>query len=231
MRIRQIAATFSLCAILFTGIANSATISLDAPPTRANGTARVAVNVSAASDIAGVNLRLEYDPAVFSSPSLVSDGNLLETSHVLASYSPEAGKYNVIAYAPAGAPPFSDRSGVAFTMTLQVASSVADGTYPIVFAATGTSVLAPSGLSDGNGSSMIHTALPGNVMIQSVISCDLDGDNQVSCCDLLLLMKDWHRTSMSPLLDADINGDTIVDGQDLMYYCNEWNPLPDPARK
>ncbi len=211
-----------LSAILATVSAHSASVGLDTVTARPNAVAQVPVNISAATDLTGVNLRLEYDPGVFSSPSLLREGSLLEVSHVLTSYSPEAGKFNVVAYAPPGTSPFAGRSGTVFSITLQVASSAPQGSYPITFTRTGPALLASSGLSDVGGESITHTALPGSVVIRSATSCDLTGDDRVTCEDLLLLIKDWHRTSAAPLLPGDINQDTVVDEQDIMIFSKDW---------
>jgi len=212
----------AFAAILWGASGHCASVTLGTATTRPNGVALLPVEISAATDLAGVNLRLVYDPDVFPSPSVLRDGSLLEPSHLLFSHSPEAGSFNVVAYTPLGTPPFSARAGTVFTLALPIAPSAPDGDYPVEFSTSGAALLASSGLSDRSGISISHTALAGSVVVRSATSCDLTGDGQVTCEDLLLLMKDWHQSSAVPLLPADINGDTRVDEKDLMILSKEW---------
>jgi len=209
-------------AILSGASGHCASVTLGTATARPNGVALVPVEISAATDLAGVNLRVAFDPDVFPSPSVLREGSLLEPSHLLSSHSPEAGIFNIVAYTPLGTPPFSAHSGTVFTLALQIAPTAPDGDYPVEFSTSGPALLASSGLSDRNGISISHTALAGSVAVRSATSCDLTGDGQVTCEDLLLLMKDWHRISAAPLLVADINGDTRVDEKDLMLLSKEW---------
>jgi hypothetical protein len=222
---RQITeAVLVLAAILFTGNAWSALVSVGYAPARPGDTVEIAVTVTAWVDLGGVNLRLEYDPAVFVSAG-VSPGPLLGVSHFLASHSPEAGRLNVVAYAPAGAPPFGGQAGTVFTISLQVSPSAAPGMYPISFSTAGTPLLASSGLSDMNGTGIAHGSEPGTVDIRSLQACDVDCDGAVSKADLIILLQEWHEVSTAPFPKADINLDATVDEEDMIIFQADWkNP-------
>ncbi len=211
-----------LVAMLVAVNAYPASVGLAHVKARPNGVAQIPVEISAATDLAGVNLRLEYDPGVFSSPVLLRDGSLLGSSHILTSHSPEPGKLNIVSYAAPGSSPFAARSGRAFSIILRVAPSVQAGTYPITFTTTGPSLLASSGLSDEDGKSIPHATLAASVVVGAAPTCDLNSDDQVTREDLMLLIEDWHQVSPVPLLPADINGDTVVDEKDAMIFVSDW---------
>jgi len=165
---------------------------------------------------------LEHLLALAEVPVWISDSSATLSGQVLATYSPEAGKFNVATYAPPGTPPFSARSGTAFWITLLVASSVQDGTCPVTIATSEPSLAASSRLSDEAGDSLAHTALAGSVVVNSAITCDLSDDHRVTLTDLLLLIRDWHTSSTVPLLPFDINGDTVVDERDVLMFSKAW---------
>ncbi len=211
-----------LCGILLVGTAYSAVISLGYAAAGPGDSVKIEVNVSSEVDLAGVNVRLEYDPTVFSSATVSGEGTLIGAGHMMQFHSPAPGRLNAVAWAPSGTSPFEARSGVVFTVILQIDPSAAKGTYPISFTAAGPVILASSGFSDANGNSIAHTVEPGSATVRSANLCDMNGDSQVNTADLLLLLQDWHRTSVRPLLDADIDGNTVVDEKDIMILCRDW---------
>jgi len=208
------------------GTAYPAAISLGYAPARPGGSVEIAVNVSADTDLGGVNVRLEYDPAVFSSAVVSGAESLLGAGHSLQFASPAPGRINAVAWAPAGAAPFHARSGVVFTVILQIDPSVTKGTYPISFTGTGPVILASSGLSDMNGNSIPHSVETGTVDVRSALAGDVDGDGEVGETDLLLLVREWHQSSEVPLPASDINWDCIVDEEDLVIFQNDWRASP-----
>jgi hypothetical protein len=222
MKILTMKTALVLCGILLTGTAYSATISLGYAAAGPGNSVKIEVHVSSEVDLAGVNVRLEYDPAVFSSATVTTEGTLIGAGHIMQFYSPAPGRINAVAWAPAGTQPFGARSGVVFTVILQIDPSAAKGTYPISFTGAGPVILASSGLSDANGNSIPHVVEQGSATVRSADLCDVNGDSQVNAADLILLLRDWHRTSVRPLLDADIDGNTVVDEKDIMILCRDW---------
>jgi hypothetical protein len=219
-----------LCGVLLAGTAYPAAVSLGYAAARPGGSVEITVNVSAETDLGGVNVRLEYDPGVFSSAIISGAGTLLDVGHSMQFSSPAAGRINAVAWAPAGTSPFKARSGIVFTVILQVDPSVAMGTYPISFTGAGPVILASSGLSDMNGNSIPHTVQSGTVDVRSALVCDVNGDGQVNYADLIMLLREWHDTSEVPFPLSDINWDCTVNEEDLMMLQGDWQkPPPPPA--
>jgi len=214
--------------ILLAGSAWPAVVSVGDGPVRPGGIVDIAVAVDAGVDLGGVNLRLEYDPVVFPSAG-VSPGPLLDVSHVVKSHSPAAGKFNVAAYAPPGAPSFTGQAGTLFTISLQVSPSAATGEYPISFSATGAPLLASSGLSDMTGTSIAHTAEPGSVTVFKALVADINTDGEVTGTDLIIILRNWHEFSLDPPPDGDITGDDTVNEDDVMTFLKDWQNVPQLA--
>jgi hypothetical protein len=228
MKSRLLKVSFLLVAILSTANAWTATVVVGDGAVRPGGTVDIAVSVDAGVDLGGVNLRIEYDPATFVSGD-VSPGPLLDSSHVVKSHSPAAGKFNVAAYAPVGAPSFTGQTGTAFTISLQVSPSAATGEYPISFSAAGTPLLGPSGLSDMSGTSIAHAADPGSVTVFEALVADINADGNVTGADLIIILRDWHESSADPSPEGDITGDDTVNEDDVMTFLNDWEvPPPGP---
>jgi len=225
MKLSLLKASFLLVAILSTANAWPATISVGDGPVRPGGTVDIAVNVDATVDLGGVNLRLECDPSVFVSGD-VSPGPLLGAQHILASHSPEAGNFNVAAYAPVGAPSFTGQAGTVFTISLKVSPSAATGEYPISFSAAGTPLLASCGLSDVSGTSIAHAAGPGSVTVFKSLVADINTDGNVTGADLMIIIRDWHESSSDPAPDGDITGDDTVNEDDVMTFLKDWEVPP-----
>jgi hypothetical protein len=222
MRRTTIQGALVLCGVLLSGTAYPASISLDYAVARPGTSVEVAVNVSSEFDIGGVNVRLEYDPAVFSSASVSGAGTLLGAGHSMQFSSPAPGRLDALAWAPAGTGPFTGRSGVVFTMVFDIEQGAAAGDYPIPMTSEGPVILASSGLSDMNGNSIPHTVEPGIVDIRALRTCDVDCDGKIDGADLLKLLQQWHWVSEKPLPAADLNWDTAVDVRDLMIFQADW---------
>jgi len=218
-----------LTVVLLAGNASPATVSVGDGAIRPGGTVDIAVAVDAAIDLGGVNLRLEYDPAVFVSGD-VSPGELLGAQHILTSHSPAAGKFNVAAYAPVGAPSFTGQAGTVFTISLKVSPSAATGEYPISFSAAGTPLLGSSGLSDMSGTSIAHADDPGSVTVFKALVADINTDGDVTGADLMIIIRDWHEFSTDPSPEGDITGDDTVNEDDVMTFLKDWEvPPPTPG--
>jgi len=224
-RIRS--AVLVITGILMAGSAWPAAVSVGHVAARPGGTVNIAVAVDAVLDPGGVNLRLEYDPAVFPSAD-VSPGPMLDSSHVLRSHSPAAGKFNLAAYAPVGAPSFAGQAGTVLTISLEVSPSAATGEYPISFSAAGTPLLASCGLSDMNGTGMALVAEPGSVTVFEALVADINTDGNVTGADLMIIIRDWHEFSTDPSPEGDITGDDTVNGDDVMTFLKDWE-VPPPA--
>jgi len=222
-RIRS--AVLVITGILMAGSAWPATVSVGDAAIRPGGTVDIAVAVDAGVDLGGVNLRVEYDPGVFPSAS-VSPGPLLDTSHILKSYSPAAGKFNVAAYAPVGAPSFTGQAGAVFTISLEVSPSAATGEYPISFSTVGTPLLASCGLSDMSGTGMALVTDPGSVTVFKALVADINTDGEVTGADLMIIIRDWHEFSADPSPEGDITGDDTVDQDDVMTFLKDWEVPP-----
>jgi len=218
-------ASFLLVAALSTAAAWSATVSVGDGAIRPGGTVDIAVAIEAAVDLGGLNLRLEYDPGVFPSAT-VSPGPLLDVSHVLRSYSPAAGKFNVAAYAPVGAPSFAGHAGTVLSISLEVSPSAATGEYPITFSAAGTPLLASCGLSDMSGTGMATVTDPGSVTVFKALVADINTDGNVTGADLMIIIRDWHKDSPDPHPDGDITGDDTVNEDDVMTFLKDWEVPP-----
>jgi hypothetical protein len=230
MKTGSITGALIFCGILLAGTAYPAAISLGYACARPGGSVEITVNVSAETDLGGVNVRLEYDPAVFSSAIVSGAGTLLGAGHSMQFSSPAAGRLNAVAWSPVASGPFNARSGVVFTVILDVNPSVAKGLYPISFTGAGPVILASSGLSDMNGIPIPHSVQSGTVDVRSAMACDVNGDGQVNETDLVLLVREWHHTSEIPLPDSDINWDSTVDEEDLILLQNDWQTPPPPGQ-
>lgn len=216
---------FMLIGVLWAVNGWPATISVGDGAVRPGGTVDIAVAVDAGIDLGGVNLRLEYDPVVFPSAD-VSRGPLLEAQHFIGSHSPTAGKFNVAAYAPPGAPSFGAQAGAVFTISLRVSPSAATGEYPITFSTTGAPLLASSGLSDTSGTAVTHAPEPGSVTVFEALIADTNHDGDVTEADLMIILRDWHESSSDPAPDGDISGDDTVNEKDLMMFQGDWKVPP-----
>lgn len=125
---------------------------------------QIPITVSSGSDLAGVNIRAEFDPDILTSPD-VARGPLLSSLHRLSWSAPTTGSLNIAAWAPPGAPAFAGRSGTVFTIQLRVSSSAERGEAHLIrFSALGPGNLAPSGLRAFSGSSLPHTLNNGQVV-------------------------------------------------------------------
>lgn len=230
MKVASITGVLVLWGILLAATAYPAVIYLGYACARPGGSVEIAVNVSAETDLGGVNVRLEYDPVVFSSAIVSGAGTLLGAGHSMQFSSPAPGRLNAVAWAPSGAGPFNARAGVVFTVVLQVDPAAVPGSYPLDFTGAGPVILASSGLADMNGNSIPHTVEPGSVDVRSAMVCDVNSDGEVDGADLLMLIQQWHWKSARPLPPADINLDTVVDEEDMMIFQQDWRlPLAPPG--
>jgi hypothetical protein len=196
-------------------------LAIEHDSTAPGGVVFVPVSIFAATDVAGINLRVEYDPAILSSPTVVR-GMLLADSHLLWSNSPAPGRFDVMACST-DTFPLADRAGTVLYLGFAVDEFAAEGLYPISFAADGTLGLPASGVSDMAGIRISHTAEPGSVVVKPGIQADLDFDGSVSGADLLRLLRDWHSTPALLGPNADLNDDHVVDEEDLILFSTEWD--------
>ncbi len=185
-------------------------------------TVLVPVTLSAATDIAGVNIRVEYDPRAFSSPSVVR-GSLLENTHLLFWDSPEAGRLCALAYSY-DASPFTALTGTAFSLSLAVDNSVPDGDYLVSFVTDESGVFPSSGLTDLAGSRLPHTQTGGTITVdssaQTEVPYDIDRNGIVDAADLLLFCSDWIHSPGAARSNFDQTGE--VDKQDLFLFSEWW---------
>jgi hypothetical protein len=209
---------------LLTAIGHGASITLiGGDSARPGETITVPVEVSAATDIAGVNLRLDFDPSVFSSPAVSPDA-LLVPGHLLDSHAPPetSGRFNVTLHLPAGTLP----PGEILTITFQVDADAEPGDYMITYAsalpvAPGLT-LTSSGLSDRMGTSLDHDPIPAQVTVLPPMGIlgDLDDDGTVNENDLFLFLTNWHLSPLS-LLKADMDEDGDCDHCDLLLFIDQ----------
>lgn len=222
MKTRFLTIPLAVTALLSAGPCWAAQVLLGSGAGAPGGSVEIAVSAAADMDLAGINIRIEYDPAVFTSPAVIRDGTLLHTAHLMDSHSPQAGRFNVVAYAPAGAPSFAARSGKAFSVVLQIRPDAPKGAYPITFTTAGPAFLASSGLSDMGGNRIAHLQSSGQAVVLSPMPEDLNGDGKCDQDDLLILIRDWHETGDGSSIPGDINQDSLVDEKDLMILRASW---------
>jgi len=227
----NLALTVVISVLMLTAISHSASITLIGGGSAKPGEMiDVPVQISAATDIAGLNLRLDFDPSAFSSPS-VAPGPLLASGRLLDSYAPPEipGRVNIAAYAPAGGITVDAMPAVVFTIRLQVSADAEPGDYAIAYAEplsiSPSLILTPSGLSDRSGNSLEHDPNPAQVTVlaQGEIAGDLDGDGLVSDMDLFLLSTNWWHATPLPLAEADLDGDSHCDTIDLLLFIEQWH--------
>lgn len=126
-------------------------------------TITVPVEVTAASPLAALNVRLRFDPSVLTFVG-ISGAALLSPSHEVFYATPGDGHINVVVYSSTGATPFTASSGtaVALTFVSKERSQVGDVT-DIVFDSGGSLRLVSSDLSDLSGASVPHTQTIGRI--------------------------------------------------------------------
>ncbi len=222
MKTRNISIALILTVVLSAGSANAAMISLGSAVGKPGDSVTLTVDVSADTDLAGVNIRISYDTNIFTSPSILRNGDILEATHVLDFHSPETGRLDVVAYAPAGTPVFKARTGQAFSIVLQIQPTASTGVYPLSFSQAGPVFLASSGLSDAGGVSLVHQQNAGTITVVPNIPADINGDGICTEADLFIMVRDWHEISGQGFLDADINQDQAVNRNDLLLFQNSW---------
>lgn len=230
MKTRSLLILAAAAALLPAGAGRAARIQLGSGAGVPGEAVMIAVSVHAEADLAGVNVRIEYDPAVFATPAVIRDGTLLHASHHVESHSPVAGRFNAVAFAPSGTPAFTARSGTVFHVSLQILPDAPGGIYSIAFTAAGPAFLASSGLSDMGGISLAHQQAPGQITILPSTPEDLNGDGKCDQDDLLILIRDWHTAGEGNSVPADINQDSQVDEKDLMLLRASWGNAS-PAHK
>jgi len=153
-------------AILFATCAPSAaqTIAVGTGCGPRGGTVEVPVTLSGQGEYTAVLVRLEYDPAVLTSPS-VAAGPLLSAGHALDFHSPEPGRLNVAVYPNVGMPAFAAQSGTLFTLRFHVRPTAPGGESAIGFTTKGTPSLPASDLTDTTGAVAAHTTQEGKVLV------------------------------------------------------------------
>jgi hypothetical protein len=135
---------------------------LGAPAT----TITVPIEVSSATPLTALNVRLRFDPSVLTFAGLAR-GPLPTPEHMLY-YQPLPGGgegwLNVVVYAPAGAPAFRSLSGTVAELTFAVSpeARVPSATF-IVFETDGSALMPASDLSDLAGASVPHRHAYGRV--------------------------------------------------------------------
>ena len=133
------------------------------------GAALIPVNISSATDIAGINISMKYDSNVFSSPAALRNNTILQEDHDIHSYIPQDGEFFVTAYSPLNALSFTEQSGTVFTLSLEVDPAALYGTYVIDFATSEIPLASSSGLSGLNGNSIEHERITGIVSVQETV--------------------------------------------------------------
>jgi len=185
-------------------------------------TVLVPVTVSAATDVAGVNVRVEYDPAIFSSPSIVR-GSLLEGKHLVFSDSPEAGRLCALAYSY-DTSSFTAQTGTVFSLSLAVNSSAPDGVYPVSFSTDTSGFFPSSGLTDLAGTRLEHTQTGGTITVDvsapPTVPYDIDRNRIVDGSDLLLFFSDWMHSPGADRSNFDQTGN--VNAWDLFLFSQWW---------
>jgi hypothetical protein len=91
-------------------------LSIDSLRTAPSTTVTVPIDVTAASPLAALNVRLRYDPT-FLTLAGVSNGALLSSSHEVHYSTPDYGQLNIVVYSPTGATPFTASSGTVVALT------------------------------------------------------------------------------------------------------------------
>jgi len=132
---------------------------------RIANTVMVPVSITSDGGVGGINLRITYDPAILTLPS-VQAGPLMTASHVAESHSPTPGQLNVLAYAPNTPAAFSANSGQVLYLVFEVDAGVTPGVVTqlnLTGSIGGTPSIPSSGLSALGGSAIGHTASGGSV--------------------------------------------------------------------
>lgn len=188
--------------------------------TSPGSTVEIPVTLSAATDIAGVNIRIEYDPVVFSSPGIVR-GSLMENQHLLFSENPVAGRFCALAYSYDSSS-FTAQNGTVFSLSFEVSSEAPTGEYPVTFSIDNSGVHPSSGLTDLAGSRMDHMQSPGTISVEEgeELMYDINKDDVVDAADLALFCSDWIHSSTDGRCNFDFEGE--VDKHDLMLFSTWW---------
>jgi Cohesin domain len=181
----------------------------------------IPITVAAATDIAGVNIRVEYDPNIFSAP-IIDRGSLLEGKHLLFSDSPQPGRLCAAAYS-FDASPFTTLNGTVFTLSLYVVPTAPDGDYTVSFSTGGN--LPSSGLCDLAGNRLEHTQTGGTITVDASaipgMPYDIDRNGIVDETDLMLFCRDWIHSPTSTRCDFDKKGS--VNELDLFMFSAWWS--------
>lgn len=202
------------------------------------------VILSSATDIAGVNIRIEYDPSVFSSPgvvrgSLLEDSHLIfsnasgivpplpqksfEGNHLIFSNSPGTARLCALAYSY-DASPFTSQTGTVFSLSFMVSASAPDGVYAISFSTDSSGYFPSSGLSDLAGNRLEHTQTAGSITVDSSappqMPYDINRDGMVDAADLLLFYSDWLTAPNAERSNFDQSG--MINHQDLFLFSRWW---------
>ncbi len=129
------------------------------------------VILAADTDIAGVNMLIEYDPDFLTFDTVLPQQPPLGGEHLILWNSPEAGKVNIAAYAPGAPSVLRERSGTLLYLVFRIKRDAPEDvtSTEITFAAevAGSPSLPGSGLSDSFGNSIAHTATSGSVEIEA----------------------------------------------------------------
>jgi hypothetical protein len=124
----------------------------------------VPVTLTATTTHTAALVRVQYNSAVLENVRVTS-GPLLSTNHVLDSYAPAAGRFNVAAYAPSGMPSFTAKSGTLFNLTFRIRPTAPAGTSAITFTTVGTPALPSADLVGITGGVVTPTATAGSVTV------------------------------------------------------------------
>ena len=131
MHARQLTtAILLICAAALAPPAQAQTIAIGATTGQPGQTVTIPVALSASTDLTAALLRLDYDPAILESPSVVAGGLLTET-HDLDTYAPETGRLNVAIFGLAGAPPLTAQTGTLLDLTFTIKPTATNGQHQI----------------------------------------------------------------------------------------------------
>jgi hypothetical protein len=168
-RVEGLALAFAL--LMATGAYPATTIDIGDAIGHRTGDVWVPVEISADTDIAGVNLRIEYDPGILTLDTILPQKPPLGNEHLVLWHSPEPGKLNAVVYAPAGPAVLARQPETLLFLLFNIQADVPDTTTStdIAFAAAvaGPPGLPGSGLSDSLGNSVPHAADGGSVQIET----------------------------------------------------------------
>jgi len=131
----------------------------------------IPVELSADSDVAGVNMRIEFDPDILAFDTVLPQRPPIGSEHLVLWHSPNPGELNVAAYAPDAPSALRERSATLLILIFHIKDDVPDDVTStnITFAPglAGSPSLPGSGMSDSAGNSISHSATGGSVQIET----------------------------------------------------------------